>query len=64
MAKVSEYRRRLGELLTEMQYDEDVSYQEMLHFITVLAEQSLNNIDAMAGVMAPMIKETIGVYRR
>lgn len=61
---ITEYREAFAELLTKMQHDTDVSYQEMLSFITMLADQSLNNIDAMAGVMAPMIKETIGVYRR
>lgn len=62
--KVEEYGQKITDLLTQMQHDEDVSYEEMLHFITMLAEQSLNNIDSIAGVMAPMIKETIGVFRR
>lgn len=62
--RIEEYRDKFSKLLTDMQHDEDVSYQEMLSFITRLADQSLNNIDLMAGVMAPMIKETIGVYRR
>lgn len=62
--KIQEYKEEFAQLLTKMQHDPDVTYQEMLGFITMLVEQSLNNIDSMAGVMAPMIKETIGVYRR
>ena len=62
--KASDYDKRIIDILIEMKNDEDITYQEMIAFIPNLAKQSIENVERLAGAMAPMILEhTLGIRR-